>query len=478
MKKWVCFLALLAVASLTLLIAAHVSLYRQRDRVEIYQETLAGDPAAAEGITVTFHDRQSDQLFWDSAIPLGTAEPQAETDFRFCLTPQREGFAIRYAPSIEFWGASGISDRQGDPAFDELWERMYGALAEDAPLGEERTVTGRLRDYCDYLPLRIISLSSEPYSVFVEDTENEAAAARELARYLNVVPSDDWTLEITYADYGDSQSSGAVTNLAPPRVLAQATEQGLYLCLRTDRPDMLQCRDGVGLWFVPFRDTGRTVTCYPGNGAPPEKRPIVTLDVSRARVAYPYDPYEAEPLALERSEDGKDLLLYLREGEDLVLLAVDAASGQVRQELTLAEDTAKGSDVFFVDAAPSGWIAALSTGPFALVTEEAGRYALACSGVLEAPEGAEGYGRDFRWNMMLSDNCPRALWDGERLTWVSLAAGIYNIHLGFYAAVFDRQGAMTYLGKYATSRGRGGNSDISGTWWWQDAAALELSSAP
>ncbi len=479
MKKWVCLLAVLTAASLTLLIAAHVTLYRQRDRVEIYQETLAGDPAAAKGITVTFHDRQGNQLYWDSAIPLGTAEPQAETDFRFYSTSQGNGYFFSRGLEIEFFGAYGYSDLRGIPIFEEVLERMLQALPKDAPLGEEQTATLVLRDFCDYLPIHISDFPLEQYDLYMEDTEaGSMASARELARYLNVVPSADWTVEITYTDYGGSQQLGSSSHQSPPQILAQVTERGLYLCLRTDRPDMLQCRDGVGLWFVPFRSTGRTVKHYKEDSSELEELPIVTLDVDHARVALPFDPYEAEPLALEWSESGEDLLLYLREGEDLVLHVVDAAAGQARQELTLAEGIKAEVNLSFVDAEPSGRVAALSGGTFALVTEEAGRYDLACAGVLEAPAALEEYAGSFRRAMTYEEYCPRALWDGERLVWVSLVGNCNNLHLGFYAAVFDRGGTMTYLGKYTTSRGLSGSPYLGGSVWQPDRTELELAAAP
>lgn len=479
MKKWLCLLALLTAASLTLLIAAHISLYRQRDRVEIYQETLAGDPAAARGITVTFHDQQRGQLFWDSVIPLGTAEPQAETEFRFySRSPNRGGFFFREELEIRFWGDSdgpGVTNSTGYERFDALWERMLQALPKDAPLGEERTASLAVRDFCGYLPLYIWELDLTAYGLYAEDTEaGLLSAAEELARYLNVVPPEDWILEVTYTDYGQSQTAGAAYSVEPPQVLAQATEGGLYLCLKTDRPEMLQCRDGAGLWFVPFRDTGRRATRRNGTDGQPEQLPVVALDAGGAQVVLPFDPYEAVPLALERSESGEDLLLYLREGEDLVLHVVDAASGRTRQELTLAEGVGESLELSFVPVEPSGRLAVLSDGTFALAAEEAGRYALACAGVLEAPAGLETDEAHFLRAMAAEENEPTALWDGERLAWASTAYKRYNIHMGFYAAVFDRSGAMTYLGRYQTSRGRGGDADLRGSYLWADTVVLEL----
>lgn len=480
MKKWLCLLALLTAASLTLLVAAHISLYRQRDRVVIYQTTLAGDPASAEGLTVTFHDQQRGQLFWDSAIPLGTAEPQAETEFRFySRSPIRERFFFREELEIRFWGDTdglGVTNSTGYERFDALWERMLQALPKEAPLGEERTATLAVRDFCDYLPLYIRELDLASYGLYAEDTEGGLlSAAEELARYLNVVPPEDWTLEVTYTDCGESQTASAAYAVEPPQVLAQATEGGLYLCLKTDRPEMIQCRDGAGLWYVPFQDTGRTAKAYYGTGSQPETLPVVTLDVSGAQVVLPFDPCEAVPLALEPSESGEDLLLYLREGEDLVLHVVDAASGRTRQELTLAEGVGEGLELSFVPAEPSGRLAVLSDGTFALAAEEAGRYVLTCAGVLEAPAGLETDEAHFLRAMTAEENEPAALWDGERLAWASTAYKRYNIHMGFYAAVFDRAGEMTYLGRYQTTRGRGGDGSLSGSYLFDDTLILELS---
>ena len=77
--------------------------------------------------------------------------------------------------------------------------------------------------------------------------------------------------------------------------------------------------------------------------------------------------------------------------------------------------------------------------------------------------------------MTAEENEPAALWDGERLAWASTAYKRYNIHMGFYAAVFDRAGEMTYLGRYQTSRGRGGDGSLSGSYLFDDTLILELS---
>ena len=69
-RSLACFLLLLVIA-VGGSAAVFSQIFSKRDQVEITQETVFGDPAAAEGLTVTIPAGYRDQLFWETTCNLG-----------------------------------------------------------------------------------------------------------------------------------------------------------------------------------------------------------------------------------------------------------------------------------------------------------------------------------------------------------------------------------------------------------------------
>lgn len=55
---------------------------KDNEAVEVTQTTLQGDPAAAQGLTITVHNQMFNQLFWDTKFPAANAA-ESISEFRF-----------------------------------------------------------------------------------------------------------------------------------------------------------------------------------------------------------------------------------------------------------------------------------------------------------------------------------------------------------------------------------------------------------
>lgn len=475
MKKWLILILLPLAASLTLIPAVHQAVNAQRDQVIIYREVLAGDPAAGEGVELTFHDSQQSQLFWDSVLRLGAAEPEADTTFRFYPVKRQDWSWDSRVVEMSFFSGDyqDVYSASGDNSLRAVLDRPARDVISRAKPGESRTEQVAVADYYEYLPVYLHLSGHMAEDIFVDayywnDGDEEQDV---LARYLNVVPPEDWRLDVeVLVDQDGSVAVSSRSSALPSLTLwAEVTRRGLYFCVAADSPEILRCRDGVGLYFVPFRETGETVTRT--DGSVRTQLQVVKLDQAAAAVLFPYDPYETVCLSMDQAEDGKELLLYVREGDELALYVVDGETGGQLQRLTLLEGLEEEAGVeAMLPVETGGAVAVLRDGSFALVTKEENDYRLALTGRLAAGSREDGgwYAGDSSYALIHND--PVLAWDGRRLVWAATVAGRYNLHLGFLAAVYDT-GGQAYLGRYTTSRGNSGDWRYYSQW---DLNPIEL----
>ena len=87
MKRTLSLLLALLLVSAGLLTAGAVYLTGTEDDIVLTHNLVAGDPAAAQGITLTLPTgTQQAKLCWETTVDLGTAELYPETEFRFYPT--------------------------------------------------------------------------------------------------------------------------------------------------------------------------------------------------------------------------------------------------------------------------------------------------------------------------------------------------------------------------------------------------------
>lgn len=159
MRRSVSLILLLALLAAGVLAGSTLALGGRGDQVTVTARTLAGDPSAAEGLTVNLPLVLEDCLFWDISFPADRPE-QAVTQFRY--DPEGE-------PPVYTSGSASVDFLLASTSYStiyliggSLWEdvppaltAMLKQLADGMEPDTERTRTIRLTDYMDCWPLEV-----------------------------------------------------------------------------------------------------------------------------------------------------------------------------------------------------------------------------------------------------------------------------------------------------------------------------------
>ena len=463
MKKYLCILLFALLFSLGTLAGGHLWVNGARERMDIRETVITGDPAAAAGLAVTYRTRdQENHLLWETTYTPGGAE-RAETDFRFSAKGERESYYRRTMVSLEQasdnFHAGGVripTENERDYYYDLLLLPAWD-VASRTPVGEERTETVRLADYYEYYPLSFnilsvdnpglnASLNSDEY-VQLEEYFQVAVEEAVLRTVTVIRGSESMSVEMTRADDDPSHEGGYLSSEGV------ITEDGIFLIAEsTDSngvPDnRLQCPAGQGIHFIPIQDPD----------APQDPTMPDGLDLSGLRLFY--STGEARTLRLSISPDKKELLLYTHEDGKLTLSVIDAVTGELLQCLDLLEDT--GTQYIQLIETDALHLAITEEDRFSLVSKEGGRYAQVLSGQMGMTEEEERAVRLGGGRQMLA-------WDGRRMALASAwqdafyyggsgTGNIYNNSVG----VWDRNG-LQFLGGYSFALSRDtGSSCYSG----------------
>ena len=145
-------MAALLVLSLALLIGAHLAVNSRRDQVDWDVTVLEGDLSAAQGVTaaIRLQDREGN-LFWDTALTIGSEGYEADTDFAFLQEPPEDvsepvqGWSVDTFTAystlslLEVTGAADVKTRvlQGEQS-DFPWLAIRDVFSR-TPMGETRT---------------------------------------------------------------------------------------------------------------------------------------------------------------------------------------------------------------------------------------------------------------------------------------------------------------------------------------------------
>lgn len=423
-------LALLAVA---VLLGATAVVGAQTARVTLTEQASAGDAAAAQGVRLQLHMRETAalaHLHWETNYTVGGA---ADTAFTYSTAGQRES-ETPYA-YVEL-SLSGSEDGSGDfdlASCDETefaWIALYRAVAENTGSGETRTETLLLSDYYDALPLSVMVYDSRP--------SGEGIDTRAVKNYFRFPVPEGCTAAVTVT----KDAAGAVSALR----------------LRIQNCPEVQ---STGCWTA----DGVCYFAVEGTGVPDAYHRIyrVDLDLSgehdaQVRAVTALAP-ELSVEGLRLSSDGGRLFVTAREGRAYTLRVVDAASGALLQTLPLQEAE-------LCQSVYDGDGFAVYTFPAEAAQEDAVRYVVAatpadgdCSVALTGTVAREdarfdGYGVDMDFN-------------GELLAvvngWLSEEQTYYR---GVDLALYDADG-LRYTVRYAVS--------LLETPWRQDGSNVGFS---
>ena len=205
MKKSFCVAAVLLILGAACFISALHLVDGQREGIVITENTLYGDPAAAEGLKLRVTSQWQNYLVWDTVYNVQSGE--AESDFSFY--PYEKNWQEPVSGRVELWMPLnwGMSRTSGpnshfNPEGSFLPE-VIKAVMERTASGESHTETVRLCDYYEYYPLRF-SVEYSALNIYYSDDD-----IKFYPDYFRV-PVPDWlTLEIEL----EKDETGDVTAL-------------------------------------------------------------------------------------------------------------------------------------------------------------------------------------------------------------------------------------------------------------------------
>lgn len=316
--------ALLLVCALILGAVALGQLTKAHTDMTITETTLAGDPAAAEGLHVTLTTQRENQLFWTTDYDAGTA-PQLRTEFTYFYSRQHEDYVPddRFSfqlgnLNVGFGGGFSEEDLRLMDEEDKWFGPREGymikplmELARKVPAGQTMTETVRLRDY--YEAYRIGWYGPDPV-----DWET-------LCELLYVPVPEDLllTVSVTKDSYGNADMMETYPAEGQDQLglwgEAFPVGQDLYLYLAREevgREDLTQLPLGYGLYRIPLNEEGMA-------------------DVAKAENVYPLDPVSESFRQVERSADGSSLYLQIRDEQGMRLVIWNLQTGAAEQAFPL-----------------------------------------------------------------------------------------------------------------------------------------------
>ena len=443
MKRTLILLLALLLAAVGLLAAGVGYLTSTEDDIELTHHLVAGDPAAAAGIKLTLPvGDQGSQTCWETTVDLGAEELAPKTEFTFY--PKGKTWENDPQPRVDIYTGSinfGMSSTGGIDFSEYTGEgeedpgRLYDAtmmvlpaadVAERTENGETRTETVRLADYYDYYPMTV--------ELYLPDQEGRShvyatwAECQALTDYFGLRVPEDLMVEVSVTKDELGQVYNVETNDADNQRFwfdcqTVVVEDGVCLAIAVMSEDMdvskdlVACRDGFGLYFIPFSDELKTDY---EQGDP-------VFDLEHVRMFCPLAPGSA-PMLLSREAEGQ-VLLYAREDGALKLSVFDTDTWQCVQWETifpLGEEDAYSllgsGDGFMVMSGPDNM--------FRVVEEADGVYTPALSGVQDM---GEGYVDEWWYNV-------ECAYDGQRLAVAGITA---SGDCSLWVQVYDETG-LTY----------------------------------
>ncbi len=445
MKRTLICLGAMLLLSAGIIAGGAVYLAEQGDDIRLAHTLLAGDPAAARGITLTLPVEGTVTLqYWLTTVDLGAEELAPETVHTFY--PQGVPRDTDPKPQVEFYvsGMDFIINRSNGIDFDrympgtEEFERYRSdidlilpakAVAERTKPGETRTEELRLADFYDHYAINgeVFLPNENGVSYALLSAQEELA----LSDYFRLSIPEDAVVEVsaTRDEAGNviQVMSDFVGMDAPYDLDIQTAlvEEGVFLSfagVREIAGDVRlpqQWAERCGVYYLPFSDSTL-------RGEFSREVPIFALD--RARKIHDL-PLEGRVLLLPCG-DGRRAVLYAREAGELKLRVFDAASGQCVQagSVFLLEE---GEDFSLLGSGEGFWVLTRGDDFFRVVEDSGNALTPTLSGTLDR---RAIYGEDA-WGYR--ENCA---YDGRRLVMTG-ATGWADCAL--YVQVYD-EGGLAY----------------------------------
>ena len=203
MKAAVALILALGLLSVGLMAGANAVIHSQVNQVTVQAETLAGDPAAAEGLTLSLPAECQSQLFWDFSFP-ATRPEQLSTSFSFDLFPRP--FLDNYVfPPLSIYIPTGSTAyySSGYTYLEQDWNSIPWSAAIQQV--EKQTQPGQT------LTRQLYAAQISPYfPINVTMSVQYGLSERAIASYFSIPIPEDYQITVTVT----KDSSGGIMELS------------------------------------------------------------------------------------------------------------------------------------------------------------------------------------------------------------------------------------------------------------------------
>ena len=341
MKKKLIAGALLLALSLAGTAGIHAHLCGQADKVTWTEQTLMGDPGAAEDLKITARLWEPRNLIWESRLDLTGA---SDTDFDFLPVPPLAETPDRYFVDASdsltfsrFWNSGFYMEYRQE---DDFGTRLAAAVASRAPADGAYTETVLVKDYFDTLsPEFRMNLPGEnenldvwmlePDSGIPDEKRERAEILRELSRIFSFPTPEDYRLPVQIVKEDgktvEVRTDGAVDKGV--NLWSQGLVAGDYLYFVVNaeydgRRMDYALTPGWGLYRLPMTDRKLT---------PADLELVIPFADNEDLGAMSADP-DGSHLLVNTMVDGRNILRVLNNatGEQQLKLDLEERTGDIR----------------------------------------------------------------------------------------------------------------------------------------------------
>lgn len=407
--------------------AALIAVDSGKERIQISEEVLSGNPAEAAGVTLKIPSHWGKQLLWDTEYTIGSGK-EAESRFSFFSHPvywsapeERVSASLRIEIDAVF-----ATDTTSSGTMD-FYSEIINEAAERAKRGEKYAEILRIADYSPSLPL---SLEIEGYSVQYEGDYYEAC--NYLRDFFHISAAED-QMKVTVDLNTSTTAVRLIKNDEQVSIVDVAADdkgEGLYFayCLENAKTGEWADRgQNMGIFYFPYW----------------VQEPFLHIDPTQVKRLCDY-PANAVPLRMLVDSEEEILYLAVREKEDYHLLVyqLEDKIPILMQQIPISQDnssTISPSSFCRMLLVDGGVLMTWEDNRFAFIARENGQYRLWRSSVF--PKNAE---KNSDSPFPIEQVC---LFDGKKLI---LAAYESWYSTNVLLSVYDEH-EQTYSGRYVHS---------------------------
>lgn len=421
--------------------AALIAVDSGKERIQISEEVLSGNPAEAAGVTLKIPSHWGKHLLWDTEYTIGSGK-QAKSRFSFSSHP-----VYWSVPEEKVNGSLRME-------IDAALARAFlgtGYAASSETMGWENTFYEKYTEIvriADYSPSFPLSLEVEWYSVKYEGDYNEAC--NYLRDFFHISAAED-QMEVTVErkEQGTTVAVHFIENDEQVSIVDVAADdkgEGFYYAYCLENAETGEWADrgqNMGIFYFPYW----------------VQEPFLHIDPTQVKRLCDY-PANAVPLRMLVDSEEEILYLAVREKEDYYLLIyqLEDKIPILMQQIPISRDnlstilanSEEDEDILSPSSfcrmllVDGGVLMTWEDNRFAFIARENGQYRLWCSSVF--PKNVE---KNSDSPFPIEQVC---LFDGKKLI---LAAYENWYSTNVLLSVYDEQ-EQTYSGRYVHS----GQQDI------------------